>query len=214
MNEKHVLDKLSAYLDGEVDDSEAIERHLQSCPSCARRLMELRKISVHMQVIEPEPVSDSFKVSVMAALVDEAPKPARPWLRLVPALAAAVVILLVWSRMPGPVQPANQPEPAPPSNLTTAWTGQNLKALEAELALRLQTAEADEALDEFSDYESDVDDDVYEILAEAEWLDVLTEDVDAEADWDTDLDHMIDSLSSEETEVLTALFIEYVEELS
>ncbi len=41
----HVLDELSAYIDGESRDPEFIARHLQSCPECARRHVELLKLS-------------------------------------------------------------------------------------------------------------------------------------------------------------------------
>lgn len=90
-----VLNEISSYMDGECRDPERVARHLQSCPDCARRHMELRKISAHIQAVEAPEVRADFAGRLLARL-DEPPR--RAFIPLAPAarfaMAASIPVLL------------------------------------------------------------------------------------------------------------------------
>lgn len=96
MKDHHVIEELSAYIDGEARDPEGIARHLRSCESCARRHMELLKLSSHLRTLPEPEVHPAFLTRVMATVEEQAQAPARRWapiLRL--GSAAALVVLAV-----------------------------------------------------------------------------------------------------------------------
>jgi len=105
----HVLHELSEYLDGECRDPERIARHLQSCPDCARRHVELLKLSGHVRMLRGPEVHPAFVTRVMAHALETTP--ARAWLpRLATRLAAVLCIAgLVaagtWRWTPGSTPP-------------------------------------------------------------------------------------------------------------
>lgn len=115
----HVLDELSSYIDGESRDPERIARHLQSCPDCARRLVELRKLSAHLRALPEPEVHPAFATRVMASLA-ESPAPS-PWFHLdFPRFAAAAMATLVFGAglwFARPDAPSNQTTPT----LNAAW---------------------------------------------------------------------------------------------
>lgn len=55
MNCQNFEEKLSAYLDGELDYGarEEVERHLVECPECSRVLEEMRRIESFKPLLEP-----------------------------------------------------------------------------------------------------------------------------------------------------------------
>jgi predicted anti-sigma-YlaC factor YlaD len=91
MSAMHVTDQLSAYIDGECDAPHKIARHLQSCPDCARRHMELLKLSNHLSALQgPEPDRD-FSQQVLARLEEKVQRgPAILFFMRRPALALAL----------------------------------------------------------------------------------------------------------------------------
>jgi anti-sigma factor RsiW len=99
MSTKHVLDELSAYIDGAAKRPESIERHLRTCESCARRHMELLKLRSHVAGLRGPVARTGFEARVLAR-IDEAESPRSfPW-RLVASVAGVVLVtavaLLVW----------------------------------------------------------------------------------------------------------------------
>lgn len=66
MKSPHVLKELSAYIDGEARDPDRIARHLQSCPDCARRHLDLLKIAYQIRGLEGPAVSAGFEGRVVA----------------------------------------------------------------------------------------------------------------------------------------------------
>jgi hypothetical protein len=94
MRSEHVLGDLSAYIDGESTDPEGIARHLQQCPSCARRYMELSRLSSHLRALRGPEVHPAFSTRVMAAIA-EAPQGSRlkGWRRVLAPAAAALAFL-------------------------------------------------------------------------------------------------------------------------
>ena len=64
MNNRHVLDDLSAYLDGECTEPARVVRHLQTCAPCAKRYQELRVLSGQVRALKPPAVSPEFAARV------------------------------------------------------------------------------------------------------------------------------------------------------
>jgi hypothetical protein len=100
MSERHVLDELSAYIDGEARHPERIARHLRHCAGCARRHMELLKLSAHVAALPAPPDNPDLIGKVLAEIGrHQAAHEARPRLlafpvrRLIPLAAAAALAL-------------------------------------------------------------------------------------------------------------------------
>lgn len=138
---EHVLEHLSAYLDGELSDAERerFRAHLLACPECARRLEELAAVDGAFRELPeaaPPGYFETFPTRVRSRLAAAA-VPTRPAWRLpVWALAAAAglvvavlapMTLLTRARYSSPEQPrpaaaplpmAEQVQPAPPPQTT------------------------------------------------------------------------------------------------
>ncbi len=96
MSDKHVLDALSAYIDGEAAHPDRIERHLRRCPECARRHMELLKLSSHLGAMNVPEVPPEFLTRVMAHAREAEMLPARRfWLPASPGWVAALALIVV-----------------------------------------------------------------------------------------------------------------------
>ena len=87
MSDKHVLHELSAYIDGETPGAARIERHLQHCADCAKRHMQLLKMSAHLNTLRRGESQPEFIADVLTRVIEEKQKtrPQYAW----PALAAA-----------------------------------------------------------------------------------------------------------------------------
>lgn len=103
---KHVLDDLTAYLDGALAPGEraAVEAHLAACAGCRAERVRLARALALLAHLPPatEP-SPGFEQRFQARLAAERPAPERPgwrdwlsWRWVAPALAtAAVAVVLV-----------------------------------------------------------------------------------------------------------------------
>ncbi len=62
MNDRHVRDKLSEYIDGMLSQEEAstVKEHLDRCPDCMEEYTEMAKIIGHMSGMEPLETPESF----------------------------------------------------------------------------------------------------------------------------------------------------------
>ena len=100
------IDRLSEYLDGELDAAEraAIERHLDSCDACASALADLREVVARAAALLPRPPASDLWAGVASRL--EPPKPtvavfqpraARRVSFTLPQLVAAGLALMVMS---------------------------------------------------------------------------------------------------------------------
>ncbi|MCC6144918.1 MAG: hypothetical protein IT368_14020 [Candidatus Hydrogenedentes bacterium] len=99
MKDRHVLDELSAYIDGAIRRPERIERHLRHCEDCARRHMELLKLRSHVAALRGPVARAGFEARVLAR-IEQADEPRLfPW-RLAAGMAAVVLLtavtLLAW----------------------------------------------------------------------------------------------------------------------
>lgn len=208
----HVLDELSAYIDGEAVDPERIARHLGGCPSCARRYEELSKLSTYLKSASAPDVGPEFAARVMAHARETRPM---RWRRFAVPLALAATVLLVAL---GPAMfLRGQPAPAPSED--TMAGGFDERTLLARIEDRAVDDETLEAV--LADYVVfDVDgvysggmgdslaDEMIAGLADAEWFEDLVQTWEQEADLDT----VIADLDENETETLKQLLWEYEEE--
>jgi hypothetical protein len=117
----HVLHELSEYVDGECRDPDRVARHLQSCPDCARRHVELLKLSSHLQALHGPEVHPAFLTRVMAH-VDET-RPARCWLPQVNrGLAALLCVVGLFAVGTWRWMPSSTTTPPPESaRVNLAW---------------------------------------------------------------------------------------------
>lgn len=98
MSDKHVLEELSAYIDGEARHPERIARHLQQCEACARRHIELLRLAQHLRALSPPEPRPEFVTRVMARVrAQEAAPQGWRWAWTVPAAAFSTALLLVFS---------------------------------------------------------------------------------------------------------------------
>lgn len=131
MKDSHVLEELSAFIDGEADRPEGIARHLQHCEECARRHMELLRLSAHLKALPGPDPQDDFVVRVLHQIDREQGRvlsfpgektPGSRMLWVLPGLAAAAAILIVASLALLRIQPVPQESvptvaAAPPASL-------------------------------------------------------------------------------------------------
>ena len=203
MKDKHIADELSAYLDGEAPEPEKIARHLQVCPECSRRYLEMRTLSAGLRNLPAPPASPGFDRRVMAR-ISESARPTLRW-RPVFALAAAILVCLAgWTLWPE--ARSSQPAGAP-----LAWNDPDTLAAElGELVAEgadlswIEEGETDPL--EAEAEESLTYDEVSEWLAAASDEDLSLEDTS----WDEDDPfEMMESLGEDETAALIDLLEDY-----
>lgn len=213
----HVLHELSEYLDGECRDPGRIARHLQSCPECARRHMELLKISGHVQTLRGPETHPGFVTRVMAHAA-ETNVAHGGFLRLRPRLATALclgalVVVGAWRLQPD--APAPAPPPASPTTaslqVNAAWENDAavVEALGRLLDLGAPT-------DLFGDLEESTDletppvalDAILESLADESVEDGLIDLFDP-----YEISGLMDSLEDEDAQLLRELLDRYGNEV-
>jgi anti-sigma factor RsiW len=104
------MDRLSEYLDGELDDGErvALEAHLQTCADCAAVVADLRRVVYRARTLEAEAPHRDLWPAIAARIgaspsgstqtVDPAARrPGRRWSFSLPQLAAAGIALMALS---------------------------------------------------------------------------------------------------------------------
>lgn len=133
---EHWNDRLSLYLDGELESAERarLETHVAECAACAVALAELREVMARARSLEDRPPATDLWPAIEARLEPRAA--ARPARRAVivegpawwgrrfdlglPQLAAAAVLLVtlsgigMWLALRGPVLPGTPSDPAGP----------------------------------------------------------------------------------------------------
>jgi len=203
----HVTDELSAYIDGEAKDPARIARHLQFCERCARRHMELLKLSAHVQALPGPETRPDFLTRVMARVAEHEAVPPRWRLRFtVPQLAMVLLLAMGVGLAYYGRHSAHVPrEPRYVAN----WSDDEVVAKFEQLL----NAGADLGLFEdesaYEDEEVGVSvDDVLDLLASTAWTDNGDEGLYAEED----LFGAMDALEQEDSPVLRALLTEYMNE--
>lgn len=215
MSPKHVIDELSAYIDGESRRPEDVRRHLQVCESCARRHIELLKLSAALHEMEGPVADPEFTRTVFARITAEtAAAGARRWIpfltpRFAWAMAAALLIVLsgtlAWRNV----------GPSPETRLVAqcrAWNDDETIIAQFE---KLITEGADPGALLFDSPEGEIDmkitfDDIAEVLALA-IVDDWTEMDDETELFDSDGVYFgIDTLDLQTEAVLRELLNEYL----
>lgn len=206
MSTPHVLDELSAYIDGESHDPQRIARHLQSCPECARRHMELSKLSGHVHALSAPEVFPGFSERIVARVQAGTPTPLwrQPFFtqRVVPtAWALAAVLFIV-----GTAYVVIQQVDAPPQEVPVAASHAEPTDPDPELLAHIlergiwETPFEDEASEE----EAIPADLSVDLLIDALAASVGEEGTDA---WyeEEDLLAILESLAEEDVQVLSEL---------
>lgn len=116
MRSMHVIDALSAYVDGALKEGERaqVERHLETCEDCRRHLSALRDLVATVRSAEPVAAPEGFRAQVRARVEQMGPSPtvARRWPNIpmpwrVISAAAAVLVVGIFAanllRTQGPV---------------------------------------------------------------------------------------------------------------
>jgi hypothetical protein len=145
----HVTERLSAYMDGELDapERETVAAHLRACAACVRHLEELRAVDTaarELPLAVPDGYFETFRGSLRARLQQARPRPRR---RAPPvwalAAAAAVVLALITPRLLVRDQPARVPPPAPATTLPGRGPEPVLPAAPAETRSTVADKEAE-----------------------------------------------------------------------
>lgn len=201
MKTNHVIDELSAFIDGESNHSDRVEKHLAECAECTRRHKELSKLSTHLRNMAPPHLSVGFSGRVMGAVrASHRPKPTFVKVGWALGMAASLVLALgaalLYLSSGGPEEVSNNAD---------------ADAILAELESRMDDEEALNALATWVEEDplEDMNGDALTVMADAGWLD-LSENMGFGED---DFDWSLSSLDEEETAVFRALLIaEYLPE--
>ncbi len=213
MKSRHVYDKLSAYLDGELRRPGRVERHLASCPECAGRLRQLRAQSERLGKLSAPEITRDFAARVLEAVEHEPPPAAAGRGQVAWAGAAALVMLagaLVLYRavLPDALEHANTP------------AGSGYPAEEAVIAAFQDVLEADGAPEDWMLADEPMGiaplipvDEPVEAEEFVELLALAVEPGLDAAPLDGDAWGALADLAPEETEILSELLEEYVHTL-
>ena len=155
MTGAHVTERLSAYMDGELDasDRETVAAHLRGCAACAHHLEELRAVDTaarELSLAVPDGYFEAFRGSLRERLQRTRPTPRRRAPVWSLAAAAAVVLALLTPRLlvrdprarvapaaPAPTLPGRGAEPAvtaPPAQTRSTGADTEVPAPRAETA--------------------------------------------------------------------------------
>lgn len=205
------LKELSAYADGEARRPDDIARHLQQCAECARRHMELAKLSANVQALTPPHVSPALLTRVLAHARDIEPMPTRKASGLVHILAGALAVAALavgWFAF----RPAM--EAAPPSSVA-AFLPQDFDFEAATREIEWHIAQGDElnlaemyVLWSDPEAESEYDDHVVQAVLSDSVLRPMADALDS----NQDILSLAESLNPSETATLRILLSQYVSE--
>ena len=109
--------RLSALLDGELEDAHEVEHHLVACESCRRKRMLLAAVKGAVQRLPVETVSDRFTAAFRQRIdAERQPQGAhrRSWNRssfVLGGVLAATLVLGLWTstRLPSRARPVSPP---------------------------------------------------------------------------------------------------------
>jgi hypothetical protein len=216
MSKRHVLEELSAYIDGEARHPKRIERHLSQCPDCARRHMELLKLSSHLGAMKDPEVAPAFLTRVLAHAREEEMLTVRgAWLTGMAQWGAALALIVaglallygVWpdggqSTTALPVQVAVDPNAA-------FLDDEHIVEAMAELmeeGVDLTYVASDTPRNWLLDDDSISYDEAVALLVE----DVTDEDAATYQETGSNVYGLIDGMETSETETLESLLADYM----
>jgi len=203
MKDKRLLENLSAYLDGEADDPEQVERLLREDQDAACYYLELTRISQSLRALEPPAADPHFAARVVGRLRAGEGRSAGDgkfwWGMCAAAVTACLLLAVAWLAMP------RLPGAAPQA------VAQDEDVLLELVELRLaREPEAQDMLEAYASEDTlvmtaDIGGDSWlDVLASQSWFDALAESFEEGQDFDV----LLDSLSEEETSALKEALID------
>ncbi|GMU91031.1 MAG: hypothetical protein AMXMBFR4_00890 [Candidatus Hydrogenedentota bacterium] len=208
MNRKRFDEELSAYLDGESDDPEAVARLLQKDADAARRYMEWSKLSAHLRALPPPQVHPAFATRVVA-LARESSAPHRPprlaWLYGLAAAALFAVIVAPWAFRQESAVPALDPRVAQVLE-SREQSGETIESLASVLDERMPE-DWDAVVDESLELASESVDDYTTVLASVAFL----RDDPGQFEYEGSVDIEMGLLTDNELNTLKSLLDQYAE---
>jgi predicted anti-sigma-YlaC factor YlaD len=133
---KHIkTDELSAYLDGEAENSKTVEYHLDTCEACSDKLESMRSLSNQFQNFSEPEIHPAFAQRVLASIAEEKSTQERSGiLRWVYGMSpiAVLALLLVTITLNTPENPPRSADEATATD-TTALMVTILQQDEADL---------------------------------------------------------------------------------
>lgn len=201
----HVVEELSAYMDGESRDPEYIARHLQSCPECARHHVQLLKLSGHLQALRGPDVHPAFVTRVVAHTAD-IPR-ARVWFPQFSTRWAAAFLVLgliatgAWTWRPDSAVPAQPEHAVQRVNVAFQDDAQVVEALG-------RLMDAGIPVDLFGDLDEPSEGEEPDVALESvleSLADASSEDEYTDPFAHNDLDGMMDAFAGEDVEILNNL---------
>lgn len=206
MTEDKILELLSAYLDGESEDPEAVERLLEGEPAVRRRFEALKAQSASLRDLKLPEVGPAFATRVLAGVREERLKRHRGWMPLVLPLAAVAAVVVVLGAVYLATETPPQTSTPTFANDMQKWRTMDPEMLDAALFERL--AADPQALDELdSAYDAAIIDeplDVTELYTLDEIAEVMQDDAG--------LDELIEELNPDEKAAFRQLLIAYAME--
>lgn len=148
MNDDKITELLSAYLDGESGDPEAVERLIGGDPAVRRRFEVLQAQSRALRALPPPEVSPAFAARVLAGARQERFRPQRGWVALAAPWAVAAAVVLVLAAVYLAIQTPPEPGAPPMAREIREWREVDPDVLDALLLERIAAdPDALEALD-------------------------------------------------------------------
>jgi anti-sigma factor RsiW len=203
------LEEISAYIDGEARDPEAVQRLLDTNAEARAHYQALKRASEQVRALQAPDVHPAFATRVLANATDERMLRPRPrwWRRAAPALTAAALALLAaggWLVL--------HQEPQGP----TLDTAGRLEALESVIEARVAEEEVGDTLPDWTPASADFG---VPIGSEADTGDAMVQPDEefllalegAVPEPDT-VDTLVDELDDSEAETFRTLLIDYMME--
>jgi anti-sigma factor RsiW len=135
----HPLDRLQEAVDGRLapDARAALDRHLETCPSCRAELEALRWTRAQVATLRDEAVPDGFEALLAEAVADRgaghaaAPAAGRRWLGALAAAAAVLLAASLWWLLLRPAAP----------DVVAAAAGDYRRYADGRLSLEVRSAD-------------------------------------------------------------------------
>lgn len=192
----------SAWVDGESDHPEALQRHLEQCDVCAEHVKHLKNLTSQLGRAPVPEVSPALLARVMAHVAETAHARKRPWWRRTgwPALLATAAVLvavagIAWRMLPSGAVAPNEHAQSVATQLAEAMMDYHEAANSDEV---WEMGMADDVTPE----------DLLEGAVQTDTLLALAKSIDE----DEDLDGLVASLDPGEAEAFHGLVREYAME--
>ncbi len=207
MKKKEVGEELSAYLDNEANDPEAVARLLQRDAGAATRHMAMAKLSAHMRAMEAPEVDPAFTTRVVAQVREAQEARSARWRRMrAPMFAAAAAGLLV--AMAGLYALTTREQELPTNQWAQVDPDAVMEVLEEKLAEDPEALEPSWAFEAASYPETGAPADPWvDALAGEDWFVAFADAYDSNEDLGT----LLFSLDESETEVFRELLVSYAQ---